>query len=532
MKNRDKISVMLIICLSLLVISCGSSNTEPYHLQSAKSPLAGNAHGKPVIVILIDSIMDKPLQEAMRKGRAPALKFLKRNGQYFPRVVSSFPTMSVTIDSTLLTGTYADQHHVPGLVWYSSKEKRMIYYGNGPKEALKIDQLQVFLDEVYHLNQVQLNKQTKTIHEELADKGKESASINATIFRGETEHTLQVPRWAAFSTPLPEKIKITGPKLFSFAALTQLDPDNPHTRIWKKYGMNDQFSGHELAFLIKQNKLPVFSFAYFPENDMAVHRKDIDYLGGIEKADQALQVVLNAFGSWEQAIQQATWIVMGDSAQSHVIDDRQKAIVDLRPHLDRYRIAKINRPIQPDDQIVLSTNERMAYVYAIDEKVQLSEVVQHLQKEGKLDIIARKVNEKTIEVTAGKNSKKFSYRRGRTYTDEYGQSWTLSGDPDLLDIKITGNNRIQYGKYPDVLARLYGAMNSHEGRYVVVTVQPGYELVAENSPTHIGGGAHGSLHEKDSLAPLFVVGTNTRAKTLRIVDMKDWILQLVNEREP
>lgn len=30
-------------------------------------------------------------------------------------------------------------------------------------------------------------------------------------------------------------------------------------------------------------------------------------------------------------------------------------------------------------------------------------------------------------------------------------------------------------------------MNSHEGRYVVVTVQPGYELVGESSPTHIGG---------------------------------------------
>jgi predicted AlkP superfamily pyrophosphatase or phosphodiesterase len=531
MKKRVNISMLLIICLSLLVISCRSSNTEPFHLQSAKSPMAGNAHGKPVIVILIDSIMDKPMQEAMRKGRAPALQFLKRNGQYFPRVVSSFPTMSVTIDSTLLTGTYADQHHVPGLVWYSSKEKRMIYYGNGPKEALKIDQLQVFLDAVHHLNQVQLNKQTKTIHEELAEKGKESASINATIFRGKTEHTLQVPRWAAVSTPLPQQIKITGPKLFSFAALTQLDPGNRHTRIWKKYGMNDQFSAQELAFLIQQNKLPNLSFAYFPENDMAVHRKDINYLGGIEKADQALQVVLNAFGSWEQAIQQATWIVMGDSGQSHVIDDRQKAIVDLRPLLDRYRIAKINRPIQPDDQIVLSSNERMAYVYAIDDKVSLSKVVQHLQKEGKLDIIAWKVNE-TIEVTAGNSRKKFSYRRGGTYKDEYGQSWTLSGDPGLMDIKISANNRIQYGKYPDVLARLYGAMNSHEGRYVVVTIKPGYELVAENSPTHLDGGAHGSLHEKDSLVPLFVAGTNTRPKTLRIVDMKDWILQLVNEREP
>lgn len=64
-------------------------------------------------------------------------------------------------------------------------------------------------------------------------------------------------------------------------------------------------------------------------------------------------------------------------------------------------------------------------------------------------------------------------------------------------------------------------MHSHEGRYVVITVKPGYELVGESSPTHIGGAAHGSLHEKDSLVPLLVSGTDTRPKTLRIVDPRD-----------
>jgi hypothetical protein len=43
----------------------------------------------------------------------------------------------------------------------------------------------------------------------------------------------------------------------------------------------------------------------------------------------------------------------------------------------------------------------------------------------------------------------------------------------------------------------------------------------------MSNGAHGALHEKDSLVPLIISGTNTRPKTLRIVDIKDWILQLV-----
>jgi hypothetical protein len=101
----------------------------------------------------------------------------------------------------------------------------------------------------------------------------------------------------------------------------------------------------------------------------------------------------------------------------------------------------------------------------------------------------------------------------------------LQGNPDLVDLTLS-EKRIAYGRYPDALARLYGALHSHEGRFLVVTAKPGHELVAESSPTHIGGAAHGSLHEKDSLVPLIVSGTNSRPKTLRIVDLKDWLLGL------
>lgn len=260
---------------------------------------------------------------------------------------------------------------------------------------------------------------------------------------------------------------------------------------------------------------------------MAVHRKGVSQVKGIEDADQALQVVLNAYGSWDQAIKQAVWIVMGDSGQSAVQDDRQAATVDLRPLLNSYRIARLNQPVGANDQIVISTNERMAYIYALDDKIPLSDVVKSLQKEAKLDLIAMK-DGKDVKVTAGQNSSMFSFHPGGNDKDEYGQTWTIAGDPTLADVTIT-NHQIKYGKYPDVMARLYGAMNSHEGRYVVATIQPGYEVVTESSPTHVGGGAHGSLHELDSLVPFLVVGTNTRPKTLRIVDVKDWIMQVVNE---
>lgn len=206
MGMKNKVTIAVVLSLLLLILGCRADSSQQLKQQSVKPPITVNQMGKkPVIVILIDSLMDKPLQDAIQAGRAPAMQYLLKHGQYFPQVVSSFPTMSVTIDSTLLTGTYADQHHVPGLVWYSDQKKRMILYGNGAKEALKIDQLQVFLDAIYQLNQVHLNKKTKTIHEELADKGKESASINAVVFRGKTKHALKVPDFIANSNRVPEK---------------------------------------------------------------------------------------------------------------------------------------------------------------------------------------------------------------------------------------------------------------------------------------------------------------------------------------
>lgn len=530
MKKKLCMRIMLAICFTFLVAGCGS-HIHPKTAESNPSKLHTASAGKtkPVILVIVDSLMEKPLREAIRQKSAPAMEFLLQKGELIPQVVSSFPTMSVTIDSTLLTGTYADGHHVPGLVWYDGKEQRMVFYGNGIKEAMKIDQVQVFMDAVYHLNQEHLSKETKTIHEELADQGKDTASINGVIYRGRTEHVLKVPPFLKLAKDVPDQLRITGPKLFSYAALARLDPDNArNTYLWKKFGMNDRFTAQDLAYLVRQHRLPAVTVAYFPENDNRVHRKGPDERQGIIRADEALQEALSSFGSWERAAKEAIWIVMGDSGQSRVYGDRGQATIELIPLLKDFRIARLNRPVSSGDQILISTNERMAYVYALDPRVKVSEVAARLSREPKLDMIAFKEGS-AIRIISGKSGGTLRFRPGGSYKDEYGQTWTLSGDPRIADMKITGN-RIVYGKYPDALARLQGAMFSHEGRYVVANAEPGYELVGESSLTHVGGGSHGSLHEKDSLVPVIVAGTDIRPKTLRIVDFKDWIMQLADER--
>ncbi|MFD1774738.1 alkaline phosphatase family protein [Paenibacillus rhizophilus] len=532
MGGGRKKTVVLTIGLALIMslTGCRVNSGTDVDVHSEPEFKAKAVSGKPVVVIIIDSLMNKPLQEALEQDRVPALKYLIDHGRYYPRIISSFPTMSVTIDSTLLTGVYADRHHVPGLVWYSDRERRMIFYGNGPKEALKIDQLQVLTDSVYQMNQVQLSKKVKTIHEELAESGKHSASINAVIFRGKKERDLRVPKSMANTTRLPDHYKITAPELFSLAAFAHLDPRNAnHTALWEKYGMNDKFTARDIAFLVKNGKLPEVTIGYFPGNDSVHHRKGSMATKGIERADRALRDVLDAYGSWEEAVKTTTWIILGDSAQSDVLENREEFKVDLRPLLNGYRIAKLDRPVGQDDQIVIAANERMAYIYAISPGLKLSGIVKGLQTEAKLDIIAVKRDHSVALTGGGKGENVLSYRPGGPYSDEYGQKWSLSGDPGLADISLRGH-RIKYGQYPDVLARLYGALHSHEGQYIVVTVKPGYELAGESSPTHRGGGAHGSLHEVDSVVPLIVTGTDLQPKSPRIVDLKDWILRIAGDR--
>ncbi|MDI5789725.1 alkaline phosphatase family protein [Bacillus licheniformis] len=50
-------------------------------------------------------------------------------------MASAYPTMSVAIDSTLLTGTYPNIHRVPGLVWYNQAEQRIVNYGSDKKKS-------------------------------------------------------------------------------------------------------------------------------------------------------------------------------------------------------------------------------------------------------------------------------------------------------------------------------------------------------------------------------------------------------------
>src|SRR5699024_3095927 len=234
----------------------------------------------------------------------------------------------------------------------------------------------------------------------------------------------------------------------------------------------------------------------------------------------------NLYANWEEALIRNVWMVMGDNGHAPMGSRYRDFVIDLRKRLKKYRIARIQHPIRKKDQIVLSVNQRMAYVYILDDTLPLSTVTGQLMKDSRIDIIAWKSGD-GIRIESGMREGTLHYSPGGEYSDVYQQTWHMRGNPELLDVTLSSDNKISYGDYPDGLARIYGALHSQPGRFVVVNAKPGCEFKAQSTPFHLGGAAHGSLHKQETLVPLVIAGTAIKPKYSRLVDMKSFLLDLL-----
>ena len=108
---------------------------------------------------------------------------------------------------------------------------------------MKIGASQFAEDTLYQFNNVDLSPKVETIHEVLDKRGKQTASINSIIYRGNYEHTLKIPKVLAKTTAIPDQYKTFGPKLLSLGAFIRQDEKNTH--LINRLGLNDAFSAQE-----------------------------------------------------------------------------------------------------------------------------------------------------------------------------------------------------------------------------------------------------------------------------------------------
>lgn len=521
--------ILLTLLIPIVLFGCQNQKPKDQDLMRVKS--VNRENSKKVILLMVDSLMAQAIDQGMRQRELPAFQFLIEHGQYYKDLVSSFPTMSVTIDSSLLTGKYPDVHRVPGLTWYQADKKKVINYGTGPMEVLRHGINPVLTDGLINLNGNHLNRKLPTIYEDLARYGLKSGSINGLIYRGTTDHTLTIPGWIQGPSSLKKEIQVKGPDFLALGSLSNplKEVKNLPDGLTNRLGISNNYSIEAVKYLIQANKLPDFLFVYLPDLDQEIHKKGPSELSGVQKLDGQLQSLLQAFGSPEKALNDAILIIIGDSGMTQLLPTGQNPVIDLPAMFEGTQVLRPGETVSEKTEVILAVNETMAYVYKLKANRSLRDIADILKMDARIDFISYKDKE-WIYVIQGATSKQLKYKANGKWMDRYKQTWTIEEDDKVLDLKVNAANRtLEYGQYPDVLQRLSGALNSHEGEFLVVTAKPGYELADRSSPTHEGGGGHGSVSRMESLVPLIITGTDQKPQYLRIIDIKSYLLDLLTK---
>lgn len=486
---------------------------------------------KKVIFLMIDSLMPEVLEDCINRGLVPALAFFKENGMYWDKCTTVFPTMTASVDCSLVTGEYPDKHKIPALIWYDPDKRSLINYGNGSMPVKKLGLARCAYDVLNGMNDKHLSREVSTIYEELEVRGKTSGSINLVAHRASKKYKVNLPFLIRLATGFRSYDDISGPDLFTMGRLVRspIHPKLPWAwdeSVFRHYGINDAFAVRLLNHLIVHDTTPDFTMVYLPDNDHQVHIHPEKAISILSKVDLKLQSILNQFSSWEQALEKYVFIITGDHGQTLIGDLENIHNISLEDLLVGMKITPYGDSPSNEDDLLIANNERMTYIYPFKSGVD-QEVIHRLKQDERIDVIAWKDRE-WISVCSGQKEGQLRFRRNGMLQDIYGASWTVEGEPSILDLRLSAEAQvISYGDYPDVLARLNGSLYSQDIPMIALTAKPGYEFKSEYAPTHLNGGSHGSLHWKDSTIPLIITGENNQPfQYPRLIDLKKYILQL------
>jgi hypothetical protein len=337
-----------------------------------------------------------------------------------------------------------------------------------------------------------------------------------------------VGRSAVVAAAANLQIPVKGPDFLAFGALSNplrgssALPEGPADRM----GFNNAYALEVAKRLVRDNRLPDFLYVYLPDQDRRLHRNGPPGTEGAVRLDGQLWSLLESFGSPEEALQRAVIIVVGDSGVAQLLPAGREPVIELHRILRDFRLLPPDGRAADDTEIALAVNETMAYVYKLSPRASLKDIAEALAGDSRIDFVAWKESG-WYYVRQGGTSRGMRYKPGGDAADPYGQTWTLEQDAAVLDVTVDrSGRRLAYGRYPDGLRRLSAALDSHTGPFLIVSAKPGFEFADRRSPTHSGGGGHGSLHETESLVPLIIAGTDRKPDHLRIVDLKSWILRL------
>ncbi|WP_339148933.1 MULTISPECIES: alkaline phosphatase family protein [unclassified Sutcliffiella] len=514
-----KIILLIMLCTASLLTACQGEKLQ------ARTPPEKN-----IIMIMVDSMTNELIEESVKSDDFPALRFFVSKGQVYPDLIAPFPSMSVAIEGTLITGEMPYEHKVPGLTWYDPTEDRIIDYGTSFETLRKLGFKESLEDAFFRLNNVHLNKKSTTIFEELHEKDISTGAINTLLYRGKTKHLLQTPLGLNKLIGIDDEVETYGPDVFSFGSFHRpavLKDERLPDALLLRAGFSDNYATEVIKKLIVTNQQPQFLLAFFPEMDKKTHRNSPPYVKGFKEVDHHLQEILDVYENWDDALEDNIFILFGDHGQASLAEEEDDVKINLHELYRDYHIAPFKEKPSSGD-IVISNNHRMAFLYPTNKKVQQEELARKAMEDKRVALSAASIDD-WYTVWTPEMKEPFRFKKGGEWTDSFGQSWTIDGPGEVLKLKLDDSNKkLSYTDYPDALNQLSSALLSQPGS-VVITAKPGHITFSETAPVHDGGGEHGGIHKDDTLAALIIAGTDKEPTSRRMVDLKAYILDLLKE---
>jgi type I phosphodiesterase/nucleotide pyrophosphatase len=426
---------------------------------------------KRLVLIVIDGLTPSVFEDAVERGRTPALAFLTEHGSY-RRALSTFPSLTPVCASSIATGAHPDVHGIPHLVWYDRGQARLVEYGSSLGALVAAGMGRSIVNTIFHMNGRHLGAEAVTVFEALDDAGFETAAINFTCYRGRTEHR----------TTLPGVTRTTrGPKRFFFYNLFESDATGAPLSVRKRSaGTVDAYAAAVGRWLVTRDGFD-FLVYYLSDYDYASHTLGPDGAAAkLVDADQAVGSLMDAAGGWDEFLDRYAVLLCSDHGQTPV-----EQALPLEPAYAGLRLLRRSGLDRPD--VAVTASNRAAQIYRLPLCPEPARLLAERLDEHEAVDVALFLEEG--DAVARRGGEELHFRPD-------GVGWRTEGDPAALD-------------HPDGLARSWAALHNPNAGEVLVSAAEGFEFTDLGGRHHAGGGSHGSLCTGDSEVPMLAIGLDS-----------------------
>jgi len=419
--------------------------------------------GKKLVLIVVDGMTPDTFERAVEGRRAPALAFLAEHGAY-RRGTSVFPSLTPVCLSSIATGAGPGEHHIPHLVWWHRKERRIVEYGSSFAALRAAGMTQAITDTIYNMNRRHLAAGARTVYEAIDDAGLVSAAVNITCYRGRTRYLPTLP-WVTKPA--------YGPKRFFYYSLFESDQTGAPLAVRNRAaGSTDAYAAAVGRWLVTRDGFDFLAY-YLSDFDYASHAHGPSGAEevALARVDAAVGSLLDAAGGGDAFLERYAVVLVSDHGQTIV--DR---FAQLETMFSRFA-----------GEVVVCASNRAAQVYLLPgARTDAAALARALDSEPSVDVTLR-----------------------------------LEGS-EVIARRDGSDGPVTQLEYPDAAERARSALANPNAGELLVSAAEGWEFADLGGRHHAGGGSHGSLVEGDSLVPVLTVGID--AEIARITDVTPAVL--------